>query len=150
MAPDLFASPFSAGQNLPNLDAEPDPFHLTGAALPPYGSTGVFGLAGSDSPNLDRGLSAEDVDDLGGRPQWSQHGDAVSPLSARPESGGYHGSQHGEERGHGSAGNMGEDERDDEAGTGSNGQQRMRKKRQQVRVACTHCQKACKKCSNTR
>lgn len=25
-----------------------------------------------------------------------------------------------------------------------------RKKRQQVRVACTHCQKACKKCSNTR
>lgn len=25
-----------------------------------------------------------------------------------------------------------------------------RKKRAQVRVACTHCQKACKKCSNTR
>lgn len=26
----------------------------------------------------------------------------------------------------------------------------MRKKRAQVRIACTHCQKACKKCSNTR
>lgn len=26
----------------------------------------------------------------------------------------------------------------------------QRKKRAQVRIACTHCQKACKKCSNTR
>ncbi|WVN87412.1 uncharacterized protein L203_102591 [Cryptococcus depauperatus CBS 7841] len=33
---------------------------------------------------------------------------------------------------------------DDNVGSGG------RKKRSQVRVACTHCQKACKKCSNTR
>lgn len=33
--------------------------------------------------------------------------------------------------------------------TVDNGTQR-KKKRAQVRVACTHCQKACKKCSNTR
>ncbi|OWZ34999.1 hypothetical protein C349_05366 [Cryptococcus neoformans var. grubii Br795] len=46
---------------------------------------------------------------------------------------------------------MKDSEEDDELRkeTVDNGRQR-KKKRAQVRVACTHCQKACKKCSNTR
>ncbi|WWD08275.1 hypothetical protein V865_006386 [Kwoniella europaea PYCC6329] len=37
-----------------------------------------------------------------------------------------------------------------DAGTGADTGTGGRKKRIQVRIACTHCQKACKKCSNTR
>lgn len=46
---------------------------------------------------------------------------------------------------------MKDSEEDDELRkeTVDNGRQR-KKKRAQVRVACTHCQKACKKCSNAR